>query len=280
MAYSFKGSISFGLVYIPITLHNSIKTNDISFNQLDKKTRSRVQYKKTCIDCDGQEVKNEDIVKGYQYEDGKYVVFEDEDFEKLKTKKDKAITIKEFVKLSEIDPLYYEKAYYVAPQAGAERAFAILRDAMAKENKVGIAKTVIGSKEVLAAIRVRGGEMLLSTMYFADEVQQNPAKSIISEAAAKEIDIAVSIIEGMTAKYNPKEYKDEYRDRLIDAIHKKIHGKEILPQKEIEESKVASLLDALTQSLELTKKDTPKTAKKAPASIVAAVGGGRQSARQ
>lgn len=121
MAYSYKGSISFGLVYIPVTLHNSIKENDIGFNMIDKKTMSRVKYKKTCADCEGREVKQEDIVKGYEYEEGKYVIFEESDFEKIKTKKDKNITIEHFVKLDEDDPLYFDRPYYVNP-TGAEKS--------------------------------------------------------------------------------------------------------------------------------------------------------------
>jgi DNA end-binding protein Ku len=167
MPYSFKGSISFGLVYIPITLHTAVRNNDIGFNMLDKNTMSRVQYKKTCVDCNDKEVRNEDIIKGYQYEENKYVVFEDDDFEKLKTKKDKNITIEQFVDLSDIDPIFFEKSYYVVP-SGAERAFVLLREAMESQNKVGIAKTVLGTKETLFAIRVRDREMLLSTMYFHD----------------------------------------------------------------------------------------------------------------
>lgn len=115
MAYSFKGSISFGLVYIPVTLHSTIKENDIGFNMIDKKTMSRVKYKKTCADCEGREVKQQDIVKGFEYEDGKYVIFEESDFEKIKTKK-------EFVNLSEVDPLYYDKPYYVAPTVQRKRS--------------------------------------------------------------------------------------------------------------------------------------------------------------
>ena len=122
MTYSYKGSISFGLVYIPITLHSSVKDNDISFNMLDRKSMSRIKYKKTCVDCDNKEVKNEDIVKGFEYEDGKYVIFDDKDFEKLKTKKDKNINIECFVNLDEIDPLYFDRPFYVNP-TGAEKAF-------------------------------------------------------------------------------------------------------------------------------------------------------------
>ena len=140
MAYSYKGSISFGLVYIPVTLHSTIKNNDIGFNMIDKKTMSRVKYKKTCADCDGREVRQEDIVKGYEYEEGKYVLFDEKDFEKLKSKKDKNITIEQFVNLAEIDPLYFDKPYYVAP-TGAEKAFAVLLSAMEEEGKAAVAKT-------------------------------------------------------------------------------------------------------------------------------------------
>ena len=121
MAYSYKCSISFGLVYIPVTLHAAVKMRDIGFNMLDKKTMSRVKYKKTCEKCGGREVKQEDIVKGFEYEDDKYVVFTDEDFEKVKTKKDKNITIEKFVDIAEVDPIYFDRPYYVNP-TGAENA--------------------------------------------------------------------------------------------------------------------------------------------------------------
>ena len=159
MAYSYKGSISFGLVYIPVTLHSAVRDNSIGFNMIDKKTMSRVKYKKTSADCDGGEVKREDIVKGFEYEDGKYVIFEDKDFEKLKSKKGKNITIEKFVKLSDVDPLYFDKPYYVIP-TGAEKAFAVLLAAMEQEGKAAVAKTVLGTNETLILIRARNGQML------------------------------------------------------------------------------------------------------------------------
>ena len=125
MAYSFKGSLNFGFVYIPITLYSSIKDNDIGFNMIDKKTMSRVKYKKTCVDCGEREVSKDDIVKGFEYEEGKYVIFDDDDFEKIKSKKDKNITIEQFVNLDEVDPLYFDRPYYVVP-TGAEKAFSVL----------------------------------------------------------------------------------------------------------------------------------------------------------
>lgn len=233
MAYSYKGSLSFGLVYIPITLHNSIKQNDIGFNMIDKKTMSRVKYKKTCADCDGREVKQEDIVKGFEYEDGKYVIFEDSDFEKIKSKKDKNITIEKFVDLNQVDPLYFDKPYYVVP-TGAEKAFTVLLKAMEEEKKAAIAKTVLGTKETLILIRAKDGQMLLSTLFFEEEVTKNPAKKIKAQGSEQELKMAKAIIEGMTGDFNPEEYKDEYRAKIQEVIERKIAGKEIIAPKEKE----------------------------------------------
>ncbi len=257
MAYSYKGSISFGLVYIPVTLHNSIKENDIGFYMIDKKTMSRVKYKKTCSACDGREVKQEDIVKGYEYEEGKYVIFEEADFEKIKTKKDKNITIERFVKLDEVDPLYFDRPYYVNP-TGAEKAFAVLLEAMEDENKAAIAKTVLGTKETLILIRSKDGQMLLNTLFFEDEVTKNPTKDIKEKGSAAELKMAKAIIDGMTGEFNPEEYKDEYREKVQQAIEQKIAGKEIVSAKEKNTTTVANLMDALTKSLELTKKQKTK----------------------
>ena len=261
MAYSYKGSISFGLVYIPVTLHSTIKNNDVGFNMIDKKTMSRVKYKKTCADCDGREVRQEDIVKGFEYEDGRYVIFEEKDFEKLKSKKDKNITIEKFVSLSEVDPLYFDKPYYVAP-TGAEKAFAVLLTAMEQEGKAAIAKTVLGTKETLILIRAKGGQMLLNTLFFEEEVTKNPAKKITEKGNAAELKMAKAIIEGMTGEFNPEEYRDEYRQKIREAIERKIAGKEIVAPKEKNVGTVANLMDALTKSLELTQK--PKTEKTLP----------------
>lgn len=257
MAYSYKGSISFGLVYIPITLHNSIKNNDIGFNMIDRQTMSRVKYKKTCVDCGDREVKQEDIVKGYQYENDKYVIFEDKDFEEIKTKKDKNITIEHFVDINEIDPIYYDKPYYVAPQ-GAERAFALLLKAMEQEGKVGIAKTVLGTKETLIIIRVKNGQMLLNTLYFYEEVQSNPAKEIKEELNDKELEMAKQIIDNMSGQFEPEKYKDEYQERVRNAIDAKIAGKEIVKPKEAAEHKVIDLMEALQMSLNNSSKDKNK----------------------
>ena len=249
MAYSYKGAITFGLVYIPITLSLSVKQQDIGFNMLEKKTKSRVKYKKTCVDCNNKEVKNEDIVKGYQYEKDKYVIFTNEDFEKIKTPKDKNITIEQFVNLDEIDPIYFDKAYFVKP-VGADKAFHVLLKAMESEKKAGIAKTVLGTKETLILLRVRDGKMLVNTLYFYSEVQEAP-KIENKKIAKKEVDLAKNLINQMSGKFEPQKYKDEYYNRLKKAIKRKIAGNEIVETKEDKEPvKIINLMEALQKSLE------------------------------
>lgn len=266
MAYSYKGSISFGLVYIPVQLQNAVRSNDIGFNMLDKKTMSRVKYKKTCVDCGEREVKQEDIIKGYEYEDGKYVTFSEADFEKLKSKKDKNITIEQFVDLDEIDPIYYDKPYYVVP-TGGEKAFAVLLDAMESENKAGLAKTVLGNRETLILLRAKKGEMLINTLFFQDEIQKNPAKRIEEKGSAAEMKMAKSIIESMSAPFDPGKYKDEYREKVLKAIEDKVAGKEIKQAKDKGGSNITDLMDALKKSLEMTAKPKPKAKISAAAEV-------------
>lgn len=248
MAYSYKGAITFGLVYIPINLQLSVKEHDIGFNMIDKKTQSRVKYKKTCVDCDNREVKNEDIVKGYQYEKDKYVIFTDKDFEKIKSKKDKNITIQQFVNLDEVDPIYFDKAYFVKP-IGANKAFNVLLKAMESEKKAGIAKTVLGTKETLLMIRVRDGKMLVNTLYFHNEIQKAPEIEK-SKPTKQELDLAKNLINQMTSPFAPEKFKDEYHIKLKKAIKQKIAGNDIVEAKEEKEpAKIINLMEALQKSL-------------------------------
>lgn len=245
---SYKGAISFGLVYIPISLSSSIKENDIGFNMLDKKTMSRIKYKKTCVDCENKEVKTEDIVKGYQYEKDKYVIFTDKDFEKLKSEKDKNIVIQQFVDLEEVDPIYYDKSYYVNP-TGGEKAFNVLLEAMQKQNKAGIAKTVLGTKDTLILIRAQNGKMLASTLYFHSEIQKSPEIKK-GKVDSKELKLAISLIDQMTAPFKPEKFKDEYTEKIKKAIKQKIAGKQIIETKDKKDHiEVIDLMDALKQSL-------------------------------
>ncbi len=255
--YSYKGSISFKFVYIPITLHLAVKENNISFNLLDKKTKSKIKYKKTCVECDNKEVKNEDIIKGYEYDNGKYVLFEPEDFEKLKSKKDSTIDIMQFVNINEIDPIYYDKTYYVVPN-GAEKAYLLLLEAMKKENKVGVCKIVLGFKETLAIIRAKDNEMIFNTLHYHDEIQINPTKDINDEVSANELDMAISLINALTKKFNPRDYKDEYNIKIQKAIEQKIKGKEITEINDNDSSNIMDLMEALEESLKSVEKPKKK----------------------
>lgn len=258
MAYSYKGSISFGFVYIPITLHASTQEHGISFHLLDKKTKSRVKYKKTCVDCKDKEIKNEDIIKGYEYEKGKYVLFDDDDFEKIKSIKEKSIVIEQFVNLDEIDPIYYQKAYYVVP-TGAEKAYYLLLQAMEQENKAGLAKSIIGTKENLIIIRAKNHQMILNTLFFEDEIKPNPNQEITEKVTQAELKLAKTLIQEMTAPFKPKQYKDEYHQKIKKAIEAKIAGKKIVAVKEKAQVPIVDLMEALKNSLKQTKK--PKTKK-------------------
>lgn len=249
MAYSYKGSISFGFVYIPITLYLAVKSNQIQFNLLDKKTKSRIKYKKTCVNCDDKELKNNDIVKGFEYEEGKYVIFEDSDFNKLKSKKDKNITIEQFINLNEIDPIYFDKSFYVVP-TGAQKAYQLLLKAMEEENKAGIAKAVFNNKENLIMIRSKNKEMLLNTLYYHDEIINNPYKKENENIKSDELKLAKSLIKQMSSPLKIEKYKDEYKIKLQQAIESKIQGKEIIQSKDKNDKSISDLMDALKESLE------------------------------
>ncbi len=163
------------------------------------------------------------------------------------------------MELAEVDPIYYDKPYYVVP-TGAEKAYAVLLSAMEQSGKAAIAKTVLGTKETLVMIRAKDGQMLLNTLFFADEVVKNPAKEITEKGSAAELKMAQTIIEGMSGKFEPEKYKDEYREKVQEAIEKKIAGKEITTPKEKNMGTVSNLMEALTKSLELTNKQKVKAA--------------------
>lgn len=246
MAYSYKCNLSFGLVYIPVKLVAAAKNNDVGFNMIDKKTLSRIKYQKT--DDRGNKVDNADIVKGYEYEDGKYVVLDQSDFEKIKTHADKNIEIDSFVSVEEIDPVYYNKPFYLVP-TGAEKAFSVLLAAMRETGRAAVAKTVLGTKETLVAIRAVGESLMLSTLYFYDEIEKSPY-AVKDAPAAKELDLAKAIIGGMERHFDPQSYKDEYRERLLAAIQSKIDGKEIkIPQLHSPRG-IDDLMEALQKSLD------------------------------
>lgn len=247
MAYSWKGSISFGLVYIPIALTKTAQEERISFRQLDKDTKQRIRYKKV-TEVDEKPIETKEIIKGYEYDKDKYVIFDDDDLEKIKTPKDKSITIDRFVDLQEIDPIYYNTTYYVEPK-GAERAYALLAQAMLEENKVGIAKVVLGERENIIALRVREKEMLLSTLFFNSEIKKSKGNDINPKLEPKELELAKILIENMTKPFSPEDYSNEFNIKLMKAIESKIKGEEIIEPQEEQPNPAIDLMQALQESL-------------------------------
>ncbi|MHB1153389.1 MAG: non-homologous end joining protein Ku [Eubacteriales bacterium] len=247
-AVSHKGAISFGLVYIPVGLYTATQDNDISFNQLCKEDKSRVKYKKVCAHC-GKEVQSSDIVKGFEYEKDKYVIMSDDDFEKAKTEKDKSIQILHFTDLHAIRPIYYDKTYHALPEAGGDKAFELLRAAMKQENKVAVAKTVMGTQEKLLALIPTEEGMLVETMFFRDEVKDSPketAKPAVNEA---ELSMAKTLIGAMVKPFEPELYNDEYQKRLREIIEQKINGKEVTEAPSETTTNVIDIMEALKASL-------------------------------
>ena len=261
MPASKKTVISFGLVAIPIELHTATSENDISFNQLHRKDHSRIRYKKTCGHC-GEEVKSEDIVKGYQYEKDQYVIVTDEEIEKIKTEKDKTIQIIHFANLNQISPVYYDRAYHLLPSAGGEKAFELLRESLMNEQKVAIGKTVMGSSEKLLVIIPREDGIIIQTMYFHDEVKDIPVKYQKPKVAVEELKLAQQLISSMDTPYDPAAYHDEYQEKLRGLIETKIAGKKVVAPRGGKVNNVIDMMEALKKSVEQNKSTTKSTPKK------------------
>ena len=250
MAVAHKGSISMGLVLIPVGMYKATVDNDIHFNQLDKESKARIRYKKYCSHC-GKEVGSKDIVKGYEYEKDRYVVMTDEELEKIKTKKDKTIHIIQFAKMSEVNMIYYEKDYYAVPDAGAEKAFELLRQSMLSLKKVAVAKTVMGTNEKLLVLYPTKEGIIVKTLFFHDEIAAVPKPVRKMKLDENELSMAKMLIENMTKPFVAEDYHDEYQERLREAIMKKIEGQEIVSADTGSAANVIDLMDALQKSLEL-----------------------------
>lgn len=265
-----KGSISFGLVNIPIALYPATRREEFKFRLLRKSDLSPVNYKRVA-EKDGKEVPWDQIVKGYEYEKGKYVILKDEDFQRVDLEATQTVDIQDFVQQEEIDPIFFYKPYYLEPQKGGDKAYALLRDALKNSGKVGIAKVVIKTREYLAGVKPEDGVLVLELMHFADELA-DPGKLHIpkeTEVGKREMNMAESLIDSMSSKWNPEKYKDDYREALMEVIEEKVEagGKEIeeKPKKAPKPTKVIDLVSVLQKSLEQTgtkKKATTKSRRK------------------
>ena len=249
-----KSIITFGMVAIPISMYTATQDNDIRFNQLHKEDNSRIRYKKTCSHC-GKEIKAEDIVKGYQYDDDKYVVVTDEEIEKIKTEKEKSIQILHFAQLNQISPVYYNKTYQAFPETGGEKAFELLRSALMQEQKIAIGKTVMGTKDTLMAIIPREDGIIVSTMFYAEDVKELQRQYSKPQVSEEEMKMASLLINSMDTPFDPSKYKDEYQHKLRKLIEDKIQGKEVVAAKSDGPSKVIDLMEALKASVDTVKKE-------------------------
>ncbi len=250
-----KGAISFGLVSIPVRLYPATEEKTLRFNQLHDKDHGRIKYQRTCSVC-GEEVPYEHIVKGYEYEKGKYVVLEDEDFEAVPVQSSRAIDIVQFVALEEIDPIYFQKSYYLVPEETGIKPYNLLREAMSEDGRVAVAKVAIREKEHLATLRFKDNVFLLETMYWPDEIRPAEFEELDKEVKVRpqEVQMARTLIDNLTDEFRPEQFKDDYRDALLDVIEKKAAGEEIEVVEEVEETRVVDLMEALKASVEQTKK--------------------------
>ncbi|SMC99055.1 Ku protein [Sporomusa malonica] len=252
-----SGSISFGLINIPVKLYNAVKKKSIQFNQLRKSDGCRIRLKKVCP-SDGAEVPTDNIVKGYEISPEQYVVVTSDDLEAIQPKNARTIAIEDFVQLDQIDPLYYDSCYYLTPDKGAGKAYSLLLAAMQKTGKVAIARVVMRNKEYLTAIRSAGKALALSTMHFADEVlavdQLEELPLEVPEADKRELAMAEQLIESLSTEFEPAKYHDQYHQQVLDMLEKKAEGQTVISQPEIKEGgKVIDLMAALEASISAIK---------------------------
>ncbi|HUQ64217.1 MAG TPA: Ku protein [Acidimicrobiales bacterium] len=252
-----SGAISFGLVNVPVKLYSAVSSKDVRFHQLEAKTKSRIKQKRVSAET-GEEVAFDDIIKGYELSPDTYVPITPQELESLDPKVTKTIDIEDFVDLDQIDPIYYERPYYLVPDKGGAKAYALLRNAMRETNKVGIARMVLRTKQYLAAIRPKDNALVIETMLFADEIVPDDELDLPDEyveVAPREEKMARQLIDSLTTDFEPEKYRDEYRERVLELIEQKAAGQEIVTEKSAEEpAKVVDLMAALEASLKAVKK--------------------------
>src|SRR5690348_11012056 len=258
------GTISFGLVSVPVRMFGATESKELRFHFLDKHDLQPIAYDKVRRDT-GKHVDDDDIVRGFEVEKGRYVPLDDEDLDRLDVELTKTIDICDFVDLDEIDPIYFRKAYYLEPQEGAETPYRLLVRALEETGKVAIAKVVIRNKQHLAALRPWNGVLVLETMYYADEVVKPESVGSKTKLRKAEVEMAKSLVENLSAKFDPEKYDDTYRKELLQLLRAKEAGKPLPEPDEEPEGEVVDLMAALRESVEKTQKKK---------------GGGRKRARK
>jgi DNA end-binding protein Ku len=248
-----NGSINFGLVNIPVKLFTAVRGNDLSFNFLHKKDKGRINNIRTCSECN-KKVSWDEIARGYEVEKGQYVILSDEDFKKVNVEATQSVDIVQFVQQKEIDPMLYDTPYYLEPEKKGRHAYALLREALKKSGKVGVARVVIRTREHLAAVRPQGDAIVLETMHYADEIvpaDQFDFPPARDKTPATEMKAALLLIDTMSEKFNPKSFHDEYKQQVMTMIEARARGK-ALPKtkaKVQEPTNVVNIMDVLQRSL-------------------------------
>ena len=247
-----KGTISFGLVSIPVRLYPATGRQDIRFNLLHKKCHGRLNYRRFCPQCE-EEVCHEETVRGYEYEPDRYVIIEDSDIENLSGQQNRQIELVSFVRLAEIDPVYYDRTYHVIPENLGRKPYALLAQAMDEASRVGIGRFSLRKKPHLVALRIKGDGLLVETMFYHDEVRALDATDSGAgevEVHPKERQMAVQLIQNLSEAFQPEQYDNTYRDRLMSFIEDKIEGREVAIAPDKREDEVIDLMEALQRSLE------------------------------
>jgi DNA end-binding protein Ku len=248
-----SGTISFGLVSVPVRMYSATQSKELRFHFLDRHDLQPIGYDKVRRDT-GKHVDDDDIVRGFEVEKGSYVQLEDEDLDRLDIELTKTIDILDFVDLGEIDPIYFRKAYYLTPQDGAEKPYRLLVRALEETGKVAVAKVVIRNKQHLAAVRPSNGVLVLETMYYADEVREPEKVDGRVQVRKPEVEMAKSLVENLSGKFDPKKYDDTYRKELLELLRAKAKGKPLPEPEEEPEGEVVDLMAALRESVERTTK--------------------------
>jgi len=248
-----SGTISFGLVSVPVRMFSATESKELRFHFLHKDDLAPIGYDKVRKDS-GEHVDPDDVVRGFEIEKGRYVPIEDEDLDRLDIELTHSIDICDFVDLDDIDPIYFRKAYYLLPEDGAEKPYRLLVRALEETGKVGVAKVVIRNKQHLAALRPYDGVLLLETMYYEDEVRKPERVNGKARLLKAEVEMAKSLVENLSDSFEPEKYDDTYRKELLDLIRAKAKGRKLPEPAEEQEAEVVDLMEALRESVKETKK--------------------------
>ncbi len=263
-----KGAVSFGLVNVPVKLYSATEDHDISFRQVHREDGGRIHYKRVCS-IDGEEVSYDDIAKGYETEDGQMVVITDEDLKHLPNQSSKEIAVEKFVPVDQIDPMLLDKPYYLEPEKGAAKAYALLRDALETADRMAVVTVAIRNRKNMAVLRVRDGIIVLQTMLWPDEIRSSDFANLgdVGSATERELSMATMLIDSLSGDYDPEEFEDDYAQAVESMVQTKLDGGEVKEQPTAKDGsgEVVDLLEALQRSVDRAKasRGEPVTERKA-----------------